>query len=217
MAVGAACQTRLRCLLLLGAGVPLASVPAVAPLQGQVVTIRPIANFSVPTKFSLKNGTLNVSQKVGFRFGARMTLTFSDRFDINNAVVYSPGYAMLHAGGKLIQLRSGSHSLAATTAARYWLRPPGGPFAWEVHTAVGMAFGGQPSYLSLLESSTLSAALGTAVTYQVGQLVSLTLKLQQRLLKLHLGEHETIGSSRRPLRVTFGVGLPILDRLKLSE
>jgi hypothetical protein len=208
-------EIRVRTLMLLAAGVPL--FVAAAPLQSQVVTISPIANLSVPTKFSLKNGTLNVSQKVGFRFGARMTLTFSDRFDVNNAVVYSPGYATLHGAGKLIQLKGSSHSLAASTSARYWLRPQGGPFAWEVHTTMGMAFGGQPSYLSLLESSTVSAALGTAVTYQVGQLVSLTLKLQQRLLKLHLGEHETTGSSRSPFRVTFGVGLPILDRLKLSQ
>jgi hypothetical protein len=214
MVMGPARQTRLRCLLLLGAGAPLTAVAA--PLQAQVVTLRPIANFSLPTKISLQNGTLHVSQKVGFRAGARMTVTFSDRFDVNSAVTYSPGYAVLHGGGKLIELRGGSQSLAGSTSARYWLRPQGGQFAWEIHTGVGMVFGGQPAYMDLLESSTLSAALGTAVTYQVGQFVSFTLKLQQQLLRLRMGDPEG-GSSKRPLRVVFGVGLPILEKLKVSE
>jgi hypothetical protein len=211
MAVRAALQTRFRCLFLLGAGAPLISIPA-APLQAQVVTIRPVANLSLPTKISLHDGTIHVSQKVGFRFGARMTLTFNDRFDITNAVTYSPGYATLHGAGKLIELRSGSHSLAGSTSARYWLRPQGGPLAWEVHTGLGMVFGGRPSYMDLFERSTLSAVLGTAVTYQLGQIVSVTIKVQQRLLNLRFGDDKV--SSKRPLRVTFGVGFPILEKLR---
>jgi hypothetical protein len=190
-------QTRVRALLLVGAGTATISL-APAPLQSQTVTLRPIANVSLPTKFSLRDGTLHVSQKVGFRFGARMTLRFSDRFDVTNA--------------ERIELRSGSHSIAGSTAARYWLRPPDRPLSWEMHTGVGMVFGGQPSYLDLFEASTLSAVLGTAVRYQVGQLVSFTVKLQQRLFKVRFGEQG--GSNSRPLRMTFGVGFPILERLR---
>jgi hypothetical protein len=81
-----------------------------------------------------------------------------------------------------------------------------------MNTGVGMIFGGQPSYLDLFESSTLTAFLGTAVRYRVGELVSFTLKVQQRLLRLQLGERD--GGHSRPLRMTFGVGLPILERLR---
>jgi hypothetical protein len=205
-------QTKIRGLLVSGAGITLAVVPS-APLLGQVVQISPIANFSLPTKFSLKDGTLHVSQKVGFRFGARMTLTFNNRFDVTNAVTYSPGYATLHGEGKRISLTSGSHTIAGSTAARYWIRPPGQPLSWEVHTGVGLVFGGQPYYMDLFESSTMNAVLGTAVTYQIGQIVSLTMRLQQRLMRLRFGEQNG-GSSRKPLQVTFGVGLPLLERLR---
>lgn len=213
MAARASLETRVRWLLL-GAVAPMISLPASAPLQAQVVTIRPIANLSFPTKISLQDGTIHVSQKVGFKFGARMTLTFNDRFDVTSAVSYSPGYATLHGAGKLIELRSGAHSLTGSTSARYWIQPQGdGPLAWEVHTGVGMVFGGRPSYMELFDSSTLSAVLGTAVTYQVGQVVSFTLKVQQRLMKLRFGEQDG-ATSKRPLRMTFGVGLPILERIK---
>ncbi len=49
---GAALQTRARGLLLRAAATAIAL--AAAPLQAQTVTIRPIANISIPTKFSLK-------------------------------------------------------------------------------------------------------------------------------------------------------------------
>ena len=206
---GALLQTRARGLLL-GAGATV--IALAAPLQAQTITIRPIANLSVPTKVSLKGGTLHVSQKIGFRVGAQMTLSFSDRFDIANAVTYSPGYATLHGAGKRVDLRSGSHALAGSSSARYWLRPPGGPLSWEIHTGVGMVFGGTPSYLDLFDNSTLNAVLGTSVRYQVGQLVSFTVKVQQRLLRLRFGEQDSRTSS--PLRMTFGVGFPILERLR---
>jgi len=54
--------------------------------------------------------------------------------------------------------------------------------------------------------------LGTAVRYQVGRLVSFTLKVQQPLLRVRFGEQD--GGNLRPLRMTFGVGLPILERLR---
>ena len=204
-------QTRLRGRLLLGAGTALVVVPS-APTLAQVVQISPVANFSLPTKFSLKNGTLNVSQKVGFRVGARMTLTFSDRFEVSNSVTYSPGSATLHGAGKRISLTTGSQSFAGTTAARYWIQPPGQPISWEVHTAVGLGFGGQPSYVDLFDGSTLSAGLGTAVRYQFRQLVSFTLRAEQRLLRLRFGD-QPAGRSK-PFRVILGLGLPLLERLR---
>jgi hypothetical protein len=195
----------------LRAGAALISLAA-APLQAQTVTVSPIANISIPTKFSLREGTIRVSQKVGFRFGARMTLRFSQRFDVTNTVTYSPGAATAHGAGERIELFSGSHSLAGSAAARYWLRLPGGPLSWELHTGVGMVFRGEPSQMDLFEASTLNAVLGTAVRYRVGQLVSFTLKVQQPLLRVRFGEQD--GGTSRPLRMTFGVGLPILERLR---
>jgi hypothetical protein len=203
-------QRRVRGLLLIGAGLAPISLPAA--VQAQIVQIRPIANLSIPTKISLRDGTIHVSQKVGFRFGARMTLTFSDRFDVTNTFTYSSGYATLHGAAKRIELSSGSHSLAGATAARYWLRPPGRPLSWEMNTGVGMIVGGQPSYLDLFDTSTLTAFLGTAVRYQVGEIVSFSVKLQQRLFRLQFGESD--GGHSQPLRMTFGVGLPILERLR---
>ena len=203
-------QTRAPVLLLLVAGAT--AIPfAAAPLPAQTIVVRPIADLSFPTKFSFKGGTLRVSQKMGFRVGARMTLTFSDRFDIANAITYSPGHVTLHGAGEQLDLTGGSHSIAGSTAARYWIRPPGGPLSWQVHTGVGMAIGGNPSYLDLFETSTLSAVLGTTVRYQVGQLLSLTLKVQQRLLTLRSGQPAGPGS--RSLQTRFGVGFPILEKL----
>jgi|SRR5688572_14936881 len=211
MAIGATLyQTRARVLLLLGAGataVPLAA----APLPAQTIVVRPIADLSFPTKFSLRGGSLRVSQKMGFRVGARMTLRFSDRFDVTNAITYSPGYLTLHGAGDQLDLTGGSHSIAGSTAARYWLRPRGGPLSWQVHTGVGMAIGGRPSYLDLFETSTLNAVLGTTVRYQVGQLVSFTVKVQHRLLTLRSGQPAGPGS--RALQTRFGVGFPILEKL----
>jgi hypothetical protein len=213
MAIRATLLQRLSGLLLLGAGAGV--LPSAYPLQAQVVELRPVANVSLPTRISLQDGTIHLRQKVGFRFGARMTLTFSDRFDVTNTVTYSPGYATLHGAGKKFELTSGSHSIAGATSARYWIRRPafGHPLAWEVHTGVGLVFGGRPSYLDLFESSTLSAVLGTTMSYQLGQLVNLTVRVQERLLRVRFGDQNT-GSSRMPLQFTFGVGFPFLERLR---
>jgi hypothetical protein len=203
-------QTRAAGLVLLAGSVAI--FLAAAQLQAQTVTISPIANISIPTKYSLREGTFRVSQKIGFRLGARMTLRFTDHFDVTNTVTYSPGSATLHGAGERIEFASGSHSLAGSAAARYWLRPPGRPLSWELHSGVGMVFRGQPSQMDLFEASTLNVVLGTAVRYQVGHIVSFTLKVQQPLLRLRFGEQE--GGTSRPLRMTFGVGLPILERLR---
>jgi hypothetical protein len=210
MAIRALVQTRVSGLLLCAGAAAI--FLAAAPLQAQIVTFSPIANISIPTKYSLREGTFSVSQKIGFRLGARMTLRFTDRFDITNTVTYSPGSATLHGAGERIELASGSHSLAGSAAARYWLRTPGRPLSWELHTGVGMVFRGQPSQMDLFEASTVNAVLGTAVRYQVGQVVSFTLKVQQPLLRVRFGAQD--GGSLRPLRMTFGVGFPILERLR---
>jgi hypothetical protein len=209
VAVREALQTRARGILFLGTAAALVIVPAA---RAQLVEIRPIAGFSLPTKISLQDGTIHLRQKVGFKFGARLTLTFNNRFDLTNTITYSPGYAILHGAGERIEVTSGSHSLAGATYARYWIRPPDRPMSWEVHTGLGMVFGGRPSYLDLFDSSTLSAVLGSAVRYQWGQIVSVTLRVQQRLLRLRFGEQDAGGS--RPLQVGLGVGLPFLEQLR---
>ena len=198
----------MRTLLFLGGAAALFTPPAA---RAQLVEIRPIAGFSLPTKISLQDGTIHLRQKVGFRFGARMTLTFNNRFDITNTITYSPGYAVLHGAGERLELTSGSHSLAGATYARYWIRPPDGPLSWEAHTGLGLVFGGHPSYLDLFDGSTLNAVVGSAVRYQVGQIVSLTLRVQERLLRVRFGDQD--GGGSRPFQVALGVGLPFLEQL----
>ena len=140
--------TRVQWLLLLGAAAGMTSASAV-PLEAQQIEVRPIAKFSLPTKFSLQDGTLHVSQRVGVRFGAQMNVRLNERFDVTSAVTYSPGYATVSGSMKRVQVSSGAQSLAGATAARYWLRPRDLPLAWEVHSGVGLVFGGQPSYMEL--------------------------------------------------------------------
>ena len=206
--------TRVRGLLLLGAAAGLISATAV-PLESQQIEVRPIAKFSLPTKFSLQDGTLNVSQRVGFRFGAQMNVRFNERFDVTNAVTYSPGYATVSGSTKQVQVSSGAQSLAGVTAARYWLRPRDLPLAWEVHSGVGLVFGGQPSYMELLDGSTLTASVGTSVRYRFRQLVSLSVRVEQRVLRHQFGDQ--LARSSRPFRVAFGVGLPFLDQISIRE
>jgi hypothetical protein len=186
-----------------------------SPLEAQLVELRPIAHVSLPTRISLNDGTIHLSQKVGLRFGARATLTFSNRFDVTNTVTYSPGYATLHGAGRRINVTSGSHSLAGSSMARYWLRPRDGALSWEVHTGLGIVFGGRPSYMDLFDGSIVSAVLGTALRYQVGRIVSFTLRVQQRLLRLRLGDQDGKGS--RPFQVAFALGLPFFEKLHLEN
>lgn len=216
MAVRKALQgTRLRgCILLLGCGaatlVPGSNLPA------QVVQLRPVADVSLPTRFSLKNGTIHIRQKVGLTLGARMTVTFNDRFDVITAVTYSPGYATINAGGKRVAFDGGAHSLGSSASARYWVCPPGGKLSWELHGGLGMVFGGQPTYEDLFESSTVSGVLGSTWVYHIGRIVSLKLKLQERLFRLRFGMPSS-GSSKRPLQLSFGLGLPFLDALRPAQ
>jgi hypothetical protein len=206
---------RLRgCILLFGCGAA-ALVPG-SDLPAQVLTLRPVADVSLPTRFSLKNGSIHIRQRVGLTFGARMTITFNDRFDVVTAVTYSPGYASMHAGGKRVAFSSGAHSLGTATSARYWICPPGGKLSWELNGGLGLVFGGQPSYEDIFERSTVSGVLGSTWVYQVGRIVSLKLKLQERLFRLRFGMPNS-GSSKRPLQLSFGLGLPFLDALKAAQ
>lgn len=182
----------------------------VTELQAQVVQLRPLAHVSLPTRISMSDGVIHVRQKIGVTFGARMTVTFNDRLDVVTSITYSPGYASLHGAGKRMELTSGAHSLGGSTGARYWLLPPPRNLSWEIHTGVGLVFGGQPSYEDLFESSTLSGVLGTTLRYQIGRIVSLRLRVEERLYRLRFGGRDT-GGSKRPLQVSFGLGLPFLE------
>jgi hypothetical protein len=185
-------------------------------LPAQVVQLGPVADVSLPTRFSLKNGSIHIRQKVGLTLGASMTVTFNSRFDVVTTVTYSPGYATMHAGGKRVAFNSGAHSLGTAASARYWICPPGGKLSWELNGGLGMVFGGQPTYEDLFEASTVSGVLGSTWVYQIGRIVSLKLKLQERLFRLRFGMPNS-GGSKRPLQLSFGLGLPFLDALKLTQ
>jgi hypothetical protein len=176
-------------------------------LNGQTMQLRPHVGLTLPTRISLQNGDLHLRQKVGMTVGAQLTVTFNRRFDAVTGVSYSPGYALFHGAGRRVDVTAQSHRLAATTGARYWLLPPARRLSWEVHTGLGMVFGGQPAYQDLFESSTLSGILGTSVRYQIGRIAGGRLKVQDRLYRVRFGS-SSAGSSRSPLQISFGLDLP---------
>lgn len=194
---------RLACAASIFCGLP-------SSLSAQEVQLRHHAGLHLPSTISLQNGTLHVRQKFGVKLGMSLTLTFNQRFDIVSGVTYIPGYAMLRGAGKQIQIATASHQLSTGVRARYWLLPPPRKFSWDVYTGVGMATGGRQDYEDFFENSTLSGTLGTALRYQIGRMVNLQLRIQQRLYRLHLGSGEP-GTSRKPLRVSFGLELPFLQ------
>jgi hypothetical protein len=179
-------------------------------LNAQEVQLRPHAGLYLPSRVSLQNGVLHVRQKVGVTVGARLTLTFNERFDVVTGIAYMPGVLTFHGAGRQIDVATGSHVLSGTTGAQYWLLPPTRMLSWEVHTALGVVFGGQPAYEDLFESSTVSGILGTALRYQIGQIISLHLKIQERLYRVRFGQQEPV-RSRPPLQISFGLGLPFLE------
>jgi hypothetical protein len=181
-------------------------------LHAQRVEFRPVSGLYLPTRISLKGGTLDVQQKLGFKFGARLGLIFSDRFDVVSAVTYLPGYAIFRGAGKDIKLRTASHTLSGSATARYWLRPPVQMLAWEVHTGFGVGFGGQAAYEDLFETPIVSGLIGSMVRYQMGRLVRFQLGLQARLFRVRFGPGDP-PSKRSPLQLTFGLGLPFLEGL----
>jgi hypothetical protein len=195
--------------LLLGCVAALVGWP-VSQLDAQTVRLRSQAALSMPTRVSIQSGHLQLQQKIGVTIGARMTLTFNPRFDVVSGVTYIPAYAILRGAGKRFDVTTRSHVLSASTRARYWLVPPARALSWEIHTGLGVGFGGQPAYEDLFESSVISGIIGTTVRYQIGQIVSLQLRVQDRVYQARFGAHN-VGSSRRPFQVSLGLGLPFLE------
>jgi hypothetical protein len=179
-------------------------------LNAQEVELRSEAGYSLPTRFSIQNRGLRVWQKIGVTVGARLTLTFNERFNVVTRVTYVPGYAMLHGAGNRFDVGTSSHLLSSTTGARYWLLPPARKLSLEVHTGVGVVFGGQPAYVDLFETSTVSGVLGTTAHYKVGRIATLQLRIQERLYRVRFGSRDR-ASSRSPLQVSVGVGLPFQE------
>jgi hypothetical protein len=178
-------------------------------LDAQVVQLRPQIGLSLPTRVSIQNRALYVRQKVGVTVGARMTLIFNERFDVVTGVTYIPGYATFSGAGRRIDVGHTSHVLAGSTGARYWLLPKARKLSWEVHTGFGVAFGGQPAYEDLFETSTLSGIVGTAAHYNIGRIARLQLRIQERLYRVRFGGQGS-SSSRPPLQISVGLGLLFL-------
>jgi hypothetical protein len=170
----------------------------------------------LPTRISLQNGALHLRQKIGVTAAARVTLIFNQRFDVVTGVSYIPGYAVLRGAGKRIDVGTGSHQLAAGTRARYWLLPASRMLSWQVHAGLGVVAAGERAYRGVFESSTVSGVLATTVRYQIGRIVSLQVRVQERLFRIRFGG-SGLERSKSPLRVSFGVGFPFLDLLQSSE
>lgn len=179
-------------------------------LNAQTVTFRPQASLSLPTRIAIQNQVLHVRQKVGVTVGASMTVTFNPRFDVVTGVSYVPGYVMFSGAGKRIEVGTSSHLLSSATRTRYWLLPRARRLSWEVHTGLGVVFGGQPAYEDLFESSTVTGIVGTTVAYKVGQIARVQLRIQDRLYRVRFGGLGP-GSSRPPLQIAVGVGLLFLE------
>ena len=178
-----------------------------SPLNAQQLWLRPHADLSLPSRMSIQNGQLHVSQRIGVAVGARLIISFNPRLDAVTGVSYSPGYAIVRGAGNRFSVLTGAHVLSAASEARYWLRPLARRLSWEVHTGVGVVFGGEPAYQDLFESSTLSGIVGSTVRYQIGRVVGLRLRIQDRLYRVRFGNRGAGGSSS-PLRLSFGLDLP---------
>jgi hypothetical protein len=178
-----------------------------APLAAQQLRLRPHAELSLPTRISIQNGQLHVSQRIGVAVGARLIVSFNPRFDAVTGVSYSPGYAKVQGAGSRFSVITGAHVLSATSEARYWLKPVERRFSWEVHTGVGFVFGSEPAYQDLFQSSTLTGIVGTTVHYQIGRIVGLRVRIQERLYRVGFGDRSA-GRSSSPLHLTFGLDLP---------
>jgi hypothetical protein len=183
-----------------------------SPLNAQQVRLLTHAALSRPTRMSIKNGQLHVSQRIGVVVGARLIVSFNPRFDAVTGVSYSPGYAQLQGAGSGFSVITGGQVLNAASEARYWLKPLGRTLSWEVHTGVGVVFGGQPAYQDLFQSSTVTAIVGTTVRYQIGGIVGLRVRIQDRLYRVGFGDRRA-GSSSSPLQFSFGFNLPFFRPL----
>jgi hypothetical protein len=179
-------------------------------LSAQEVHLRPQFGLYIPTKVSIQKGVFHISQKVGFKAGARLIVSFNERFDLVTGVTYMPGYALFHQAGEEFELATGGHALTATTGAQYWLIPPTEALSWEVHSAVGLVFGGRPSYDDLFANSTVNGIMGTTLRYRVGRIVSFLVRIQDRVFQVRSGAAQQ-GRSRSPLQLSFGLGFPFLE------
>jgi len=198
-----------------GAAVLLGCVAALvcgrtSELQGQRLQLRPQAGLYLPTRISVQDGVLHVRQKIGLNFGAALTLTFDERFDVVTALTYIPGYAIIRGAGKRIDFGASSHLLSFTIRPRYWLLSPARRLSWDVHAGLAVVFGGKPAYEALFQSSTLSGIVGTTVSYRVGRIVSLQVQVQERLCRIRFGDNDS-RSSQPPLRISFGFAFPFLE------
>jgi hypothetical protein len=182
-------------------------------LNAQEVQFRSRAGLYLPTKISFQDGAIHLHQKVGVRVGARMTLTFTERFAVITGVSYIPGYAEFSGVGKEISLGTGSHRLSASSGARYWLLKAERAFSCEVHTGVGAVFGGRSDNGDLFANSTVTGVVGMTLGYQIGRIVRLQMRIQERLYRITFGQQSP--STRPPLRVTFGMAFPFLESEKL--
>jgi hypothetical protein len=180
-----------------------------APLHGQQVQFRQQTRLVLPTRFSIQNGVLDLQQKIGVSIGARLNLNFSPRLSVATGVAYVPALATLRAKGRQVALNAGTQILTAGTRVIYWLVPADRGISWEVHGGVGIGSGGE-RYRELLDRATFSAMVGTAVYWEIGQLVRLSLRVQERLYRAQLGGVEP-SAAGKPFRVALGIGFPFLQ------
>jgi hypothetical protein len=88
--------------------------------------------------------------------------------------------------------------------------------SWQIHTGLGVVAGGQRAYKELFESSMVSGILATTVRYQIGRIVSLRLRIQERLFRVRFSGEEP-ESSRSPLQVSFGLDFPFLELAQIQN
>jgi hypothetical protein len=177
-------------------------------LNAQALRLQPQIDLSLPNRISLQNGSLQIEQRIGLAVGARLSISFNPRLALLTGVSYSPGHATLYGAGRRFHVTAGNHLLTGTADVRYWLSPRGRRFSWEVHTGMGMVFGGAPAYQDLFESSMVSGLVGTSVRYQIGRLVTVKLGVRDRLYRIRLGHLKGGNSSSSPFQVSFGLDLP---------
>ncbi len=181
-------------------------------LSAQTVKFRSQARLSLPTQIAIQNQVLHVRQKVGVTVGASMTVTFNPRFDVVTGVSYVPGYVMFSGAGRRVEVGTSSHLLSGSTRTRYWLLPRSRRLSWEVHTGLGVVFGGRPAYEDLFQSSTVTGIAGSTLAYKIGNMARVQLRIQERLYRVRFGGVDP-GSSRSPLQVAVGVNLLFLESL----
>ena len=159
----------------------------------------------------MQDRVLHVRQKIGVSVGARLIVAFTPRFDVVTGLTYAPGHISIHGAGKRVAFSTSSHVLSGSTGVRYWLLPASRALSWEIHSGVGMVFGGGgQDYEDLFEASTLTGLVGTTVRYQVGRIMNLQMRVQERLYRVRFGDRSSI-SSKRPLQIRFGLGLTFLE------